>query len=83
MAEQHDERIARLGAEIEAARARAAGEQDFDWDEAGDMIDALSHELNDITHLYANDHAAAHGRLSDLEGRIADVNARLTGKADD
>jgi hypothetical protein len=82
MTERPADRIARLGAEIEAARARAAEERDFEWAEVGDVIDAMSHELNDITRLYANDHEAAHGRLNDLEGRLAEVNARLTGKAD-
>jgi hypothetical protein len=79
MAEHPADRIARLSAEIEAARARAADERTFEWAEVGDVIDALSHELNDITHLYANDHATAHARLDDLEARIAEVNARLTG----
>jgi hypothetical protein len=82
MAELATDRIARLGAEIAAARGRAAEESGFGWAEVGDVIDAMSHDLNDVTRLYANDHEAAHAYLNDLEGRLAEVNARLTGKAD-
>lgn len=81
MAESLDERRARLGAEIEAARAEfAARSSELDGPEIGDVIDALSHELNDLTDLERNDHAAAHARCDVLEAKLAATRARLGAK---
>ena len=77
MAETLDARKVRLGAAIEAARARAADRRGLEWAEIGDLLDTLSHELNDVTHLEKNDHAAAHARYDAIEARLGEVQGRL------
>jgi hypothetical protein len=70
-------RRARLTAEIEAARARLAERRNLEWAEVGEVLDALSHQLNDVTHLEKNDHAAAHATYDDVERRLGDVKRRI------
>jgi hypothetical protein len=70
-------RRARLTAEIEAVRARLAERRNLEWAEVGEVLDALSHQLNDVTHLEKNDHAAAHAAYDDVERRLDDVNRRI------
>jgi hypothetical protein len=62
-------RRARLTAEIEAARARLAERRNLEWAEVGEVLDGLSHQLND--------HAAAHAAYDDVERRLGDVNRRI------
>ena len=78
MTESLDDRRQRLGAEIEAARARAAARRDLDWAEIGDLLDGLSHELNAVTHLEKND-PAAHTRYDAIEARLGEVQDRIGG----
>ncbi len=67
----------RLSGGIEAARARLAERESMDWAEVGNLLDALSHELNDITNLEKNDHAAAHGHYDRIEAQLGEVNTKL------
>lgn len=78
MADTAADRFARLGAGIEAARRELAARQDLDWPDAGDVIDALSHDLNQATQLYDDDETL-HGHAADLEERLGAVQARLAG----
>jgi hypothetical protein len=76
MAESLDERRERLGAAIGAARTRAAARRDLDWAEIGDLLDALSQDLNEVTHLERSD-PAAHARCDAIEARLDALQARL------
>jgi hypothetical protein len=67
----------RLSARIAAARARLAERQSLEWAEVGDLLDMLSHEINDATDLEPNDHAAAHGQYDRIEAQLDDAVAKL------
>jgi ribosome assembly protein YihI (activator of Der GTPase) len=77
MAEHPTERRDRLTAALEAARARAAARRNLEWADVGDVLDALSHDLNEVTHLEKTDHAAAHAHYDRIEQRLSEVDARL------
>ncbi len=77
MAEQPEDRLARLTGEIAAARKELEDRRDFEWAEAGDVLDAMSHDLNQATHLYPNDHAAVHAHYDTIEQRLGEVKAKL------
>jgi hypothetical protein len=67
----------RLGARIAAARARLAERAGLEWAEVGDLLDMLSHEIDEATGLEPDDHAAAHGRYDRVETELDAVDARL------
>ena len=77
MAEQPADRQARLGTEIEAARAKLSARRDLEWAEAGDVMDGLSHDLNEATHLYRDDHEAIHAHYDRIEQRLQEAKARM------
>jgi hypothetical protein len=81
MAEIPADRFARLTADIAAARKELEARQDLEWADAGAVIDGLSHELNEITHLYPDDDAAAHSRYDEVEQRLGELRARIRGEA--
>ena len=72
-AARHD----RLSARIAAARARLAERDNMEWAEIGDLVDMLSHQINEVTDLEPNDHAAAHGRYDRIERQIDEAVAKL------
>ena len=79
MAEKPADRFARLTAEIAAAHKELEARRDLDWAGAGAVIDALSHDLNKITHLYPDDEAAAHAHYDKVEQRLGELRARAKG----
>ena len=81
MAEKPADRLARLTAEIAAARKELEARQDLEWADAGAVIDALSHDLNEVTKLYPDDEAAAHSRYDEVEQRLGELRARVKGPA--
>jgi hypothetical protein len=81
MAEKPADRFARLTDEIAAARKELEARQDLEWADAGAVVDALSHDLNQVTHLYPNDEAAAHARYDAVEQRLGELRARVKGQA--
>lgn len=80
MAEKPADRFARLTAEIAQARKELEARQDLEWADAGAVVDALSHELNEVTHLYPDDEAAAHARYDEVERRLVELRARDKGQ---
>ena len=81
MVEKPADRLARLTAEIAAARKELEARQDLDWADAGAVIDGLSYDLNEITDLYPDDEAAAHSRYDKVEQRLVELRARVKGQA--
>lgn len=63
------ERHARLAAEIAAARAKLE-RHDVDTIGIGDIMTALSHELDDIVHSHGHDYVARHTAYDRLEARL-------------
>jgi hypothetical protein len=79
MAEKPADRFARLTAEIAAAHKELEAREDLDWAAAGAVIEAMSHDLNKITHLYPDDEAAAHAHYDKVEQRLGELRARAKG----
>lgn len=69
-----DERLKRLGAAIEAARARMANRGNFDDDELGDLLSTINKDLDEVTH---DDPPEAHARYDAIEERLDSVRGRL------
>lgn len=80
MAEKPADRFERLTAEIAEARKELEARQDLEWADAGAVVDALSQELNEVTHLYPDDEAAAHARYDEVERRLVELRARDKGQ---
>ncbi len=70
-------RRGRLGARIAAARARLAERDDLEWAEVGDVLDMLSHQIDEATGLEPSDHAAAHGHYDRIETQLDAVDAQI------
>jgi hypothetical protein len=79
MAEKPADRFARLTGEIAAARRELDARRDLDWAGAGAVIDALSHDLDKITHLYPDDQAAQHAHYDKVETRLGELRERAKG----
>lgn len=69
-----DERLAKLGQAIEAARARLAARADFEDDEVGDVLAAINADFEKVSH---EDAAAAHAAYDRIEARLADLQPLL------
>ena len=74
-----DERLKRLGAEIEAARARLGERRGFEKDVIGDLLATINDDLQEVEH---RDPAAAHARYDEIEARLAAVRSRLDAGRD-
>ena len=69
-----DDRLARLGREIEAARARLAERASFEHDEIGDVLKTMNDDVEAVTH---EDEAAAHAAYDRIEARLAELQPLL------
>jgi hypothetical protein len=74
MAGKLDDRIARLGAEIEAARARLAAREGFEDDEIGDILGSINDDFEAVTR---EEEAKAHAAYDRIESRLAELQPLL------
>jgi hypothetical protein len=73
-----DERMQRLGAEIEAMRAKLGKRRNFENDDIGDLLSTINDDLHQVAH----DDPAAHARYDRIEARLDAVRARLDAAED-
>ena len=69
-----DDRLARLGREIEAARGRLADRASFEHDEIGDLLGTINDDFEAVAH---EDEAAAHAAYDRIEARLAELQPLL------
>ncbi len=69
-----DERLARLGGGIAAARAKLADRSDFEDDEVGDVLAGINDDFEAVTH---DDPARAHADYDRIEARLAELQPFL------
>ena len=74
MADTLDDRLARLGQEIEAARARLTDRAEFENDEVGDLLASINDDFEKVSHA---DEASAHAAYDRLEARMAELQPLL------
>jgi hypothetical protein len=70
-----DQRLARLQRSIDAARAQLARRADFEDDEAGDVLEAINRDFEQVSHDNA---VAAHAAYDRLETRLAALQPLLS-----
>lgn len=73
-----DERLKRLGEQIEAARAAIAHRDEFEGDDIGGILEAINEDVEGVSH---EDAAKAHADYDALEARLAAVRGRLDARA--
>ena len=69
-----DDRLARLGREIEAARARLAKRASLEHDEIGDLLGTINDDFEAVAH---EEEAAAHAAYDRIEARLAELQPLL------
>ena len=69
-----DERFARLGGAISAARKRLADRADFENDEVGDLLGSINHDFEAVSH---DEAAKAHAAYDRIEVRLAELQPLL------
>jgi hypothetical protein len=69
-----DERLAKLGSAIAAARAQLAQRADFEDDEVGDVLESVNRDLDAVSHDNA---AEAHAAYDRIEARLAELQPFL------
>jgi hypothetical protein len=74
MAGPLDDRLARLGRAIEAARARLADRAGFEHDEVGDLLGEINDDFQAVTH---ESEAEAHAAYDRIEARLAELQPLL------
>lgn len=72
-----DERLKRLGAAIEAARARIGDREEFENDDIGDLLETINDDFEDVAH---DDPGKAHASYDALEARLAAVQGRIDAR---